>query len=438
MGMNTKISPQALIALVRPASPAAQAGLQPGDTLLRVNGVVPSDFIAYRYLTAESRLELEFARNGDVRLARIRKRIDQDLGLGFTEDVFDGIRRCRNHCRFCFIDQMPPRLRESLYVKDDDYRLSFLYGNFITLTNLTPADRQRIIRDRLSPLYVSVHATPPAVRNRLLGNPRAADIRPLLAAFLKGGIRFHLQVVVLPEENDGLILTRTIAELAELGPGIESIAVVPAGMTAYRKNPWPAWDAAGAREVVEAIEDLQKSFRTERGDSLVYPADEFYLLSGRPWPAAEVYGDFPQWGNGIGMVARLAAELAQAEVSAGPVRPITILTGTLVAPVLRKLLTDLPALATRSVAVWGVENRFLGAQVTVAGLLGGADFARALQELPVDTVALLPEIALRDDHFLDGVSWADLTAASPVPVRQVPLDGAELLAAILDPMGSEP
>lgn len=437
MVMSTKITPQALIATVRAQSPAAQAGLRSGDALLRVNGTVPSDFIAYRYLTAEARLELEFARKGEIQQVQVRKGIDQDLGLSFTEDVFDGIRRCQNHCRFCFIDQMPLELRKSLYVKDDDYRLSFLYGNFITLTNLTSADKERIVRDRLSPLYVSVHATSPEVRNRLLGNPRATDIRTDLAFFLAARLRLHLQVVLLPGENDGSVLERTLTELAALGPGIESIAVVPAGLTSYRQDPWPPWDAEGAQAVVDLIERLQGRFQAERGEALVYPADEFYLLAGRPWPSAQVYGDFPQWGNGIGMIARLAEELALARVSAGAVQSVTILTGTLMAPVLRTLLAGLPSLAGRPVTVVGVENRFLGAQVTVAGLLGGADFARTLANLPVTTVALLPEIALRDDLFLDGLSWTELVRGSPVPVHAVPPDGAELLTNILDPTGSE-
>ncbi len=427
------------ICRVQAGSIAAGLGIVPGDALLAVNGKSVRDIIDLSFALADEYVELLVARqNGEEELFAVEKDYDQDLGLEFASAVFDRIRPCANKCVFCFVDQMPPGMRESLYVKDDDYRLSFLYGNFITLTNVGPRDLARIRRLHLSPLYVSVHATDSAVRTALLGNPRAAAIMDNLRDLTDSGIDPHTQVVLCPGLNDGQILERTIADLYALAPGVLSLAIVPVGLTRHRENcrPLRGFTPAEAENVIAAVAAWQSRCREETGSSFVYLADEFYLACGHEIPDYDNYDDFPQLENGVGIVRTFLAEWAETTVKAtGYKAPLNIdvVCGKSAAAILGPLLDGfvIPNLAVRLIAV---ENAFFGPDVTVTGLLTGADIAAALQKQTGPRAGvIIPGVALRkgENIFLDGLTPEDLarTLGKPVRVAHFAADLKGLLAA---------
>src|SRR6476661_7993532 len=297
---------QGRIEAVEPHSPAASAGVQPGDKLMAINGHTIKDVVGYQFYQVGESLVLDVLRDGQPVALAVRKDEDADLGLVFFDPTFDGIKRCNNHCPFCFVDQNAPDLRPSLDIKDDDYRYSFLYGGFITLTNLKEHDWERIGAERLSPLYVSVHATDPALRRRLLGNPRAPEIVPQLPRLAEKGIQAPSQLVLCPGINDGPALDQSIGDLAGLWPSVRSVSAVPVGLTRHRKR----WLDAALRSyepeevgpVLDQIAAWQKRLRPQTGINFAYPSDEFYLLAGRPMPAARQYDGFEQLENGVGMV----------------------------------------------------------------------------------------------------------------------------------------
>ncbi len=413
------------ISRVAAGSIAAELGLVPGDALLAVNGEQVKDIIDLSFALADEYVELLVARqNGEEELFAVEKEYDQDLGLEFASAVFDKMRQCANKCVFCFVDQMPPGMRDSLYIKDDDYRLSFLYGNFITLTNLGPRDLARIRRLHLSPLYVSVHATDGDLRASLLGNPRAKDIMDRLRALTTSGIELHTQVVLCPGLNDGQVLERTIADLYALAPGVLSLAIVPVGLTRHRQNcqPLRCFTPDEAAKVIDAVAAWQRRCRAENGTGFVYLADEFYLACGRPVPAYEDYDGFPQLENGVGIVRSFLAEWAGTAVPATgypAARRIDVVCGQSAAAVLASLLDTfaIPNLKTRLIPV---VNRFFGPDVTVTGLLTGADIIAALQaDGDGRDGVIIPGVALRkgENVFLDGLTPDDISRAIDRPVR---------------------
>ncbi|MGB5932089.1 MAG: DUF512 domain-containing protein, partial [Anaerolineae bacterium] len=291
----------------RRGSPAEKVGLLPGDELLSVNGHRLRDVIDYRFYSAEEELQFVIRRGGEVFTRRLRRGYGEDLGLDFQEVVFDGLRRCGNRCSFCFVDQLPPGMRSSLYIKDDDYRYSFLWGNFITLSNWSEEDWERVGEQGLSPLYVSVHATDLGLRRKIFGNPRLPDIREQLHRLGHLGIQVHAQVVVVPGLND-LHLERTVSDLVGFFPTVGSIGVVPVGLTRYHRAGLRGVTPREAKALVKQVSLWSGEFRVRYGCSLVYLADEFYLLAGLHPPPAEEYDDFPQLENGIGLVRRLLDE----------------------------------------------------------------------------------------------------------------------------------
>jgi putative radical SAM enzyme (TIGR03279 family) len=418
----------AVIASVRPASQAARLGLAPGDRVLRVSGKTPRDYIAYRYLIAEESVSLTWEdAQGRQRRARIEKSLDEDLGITFTSDVFDGVRLCRNRCAFCFVHQLPRGMRAALYVKDDDYRLSFLHGNFVTLTNLTLADRRRIAEYHLSPLYVSVQATEPEVRVRLFGGP-TPDPRVEMQRLISKGIEFHTQIVVCPGSNDGEHLARSVEDLAALHPGVRSIGVVPVGLTSHRGKlaKIPAVTAEMAREIVAQVESWQREYRKRLGTRLVFASDEMYLRAGLPLPSRREYEDFPQLGNGIGGVRLFLDDLAKLKpVSLKRPTRVTLVTGEMAAPFVRALAEKLEMGQNVTAQVCVVRNRFFGASVTTAGLLTGRDIVAALRECGVGEVVVIPGTAVREgEGFLDGVRVEELgveahVAHTPGEVREL-------------------
>jgi len=433
------------VVAVTPGSPAARAGLSPGDEIIAMGGQVPRDIIQYQLLADGPEVELDVRRGGLELTVTVERDGPEPLGLEVDSPLFDQVRTCDNHCEFCFIYQLPKGMRKSLYVKDDDYRLSFLYGNFTTLTRFTEADLERVVTEGLSPLWVSIHATDPEIRARMLRNRRGALSLRWLRALLDHGIEVHGQVVVCPGINDGPILEDTLAGVLDQYPELRTVACVPLGVSRYTtESAMRTHTSAEAAAVVDLVEEWQAIFLSVLGRRLVFAADEYYLLAGRPFPALDTYEDLAQHENGIGMAAAFAAGLstprsggffqsvdgAPASGYRAPRAPantadgvapghIAILTGEYGARVLE------PFVAGRARLV-PVRNDFFGGNIAVAGLLTGADLAAVLARQPEGDRYLLPDVCLSNGVFLDGRSPADL----PCPIEIVPADAASLAEAL--------
>lgn len=431
-----------LVTGVAPGSLGEELGLHPGDRILAINGRPLADLIDYlREIDREDVLLLVEGADGERVEFEVEKEAGEGLGVQFDRAVFEAVRSCRNHCVFCFIDQLPRGLRPSLYVKDDDYRLSFCQGNYITLTNLSEEDLERILRLRLSPLYVSVHATDPAVRRRLLRHPGAGEESlARLRRLVEAGIHIHAQLVLCPGWNDGEVLARTLHDLAGLGEGVRSIAAVPVGVSAHRHDPVPLRGFSGpeARRVVELVHRYQAEFFAQRGTRLVFLADEFYLRAGVPLPQEEAYEDFAQLEDGVGLVRRFWGEAEAALLDRGKRRPgpaCHVVTGVAGAAVLQPVLLGLKrrGMAERT-RLLVVPNRFFGGGVTVTGLLTAADIAAAVEAArrlrgePVERL-LLPEVVFRSGGgvSLDDQSPEALAERCAARVELLPVDGAELV-----------
>ena len=493
------------VTVVTEGSPAAVAGFVVGDELVSLNGRQPRDVIEYQQLVDTDELEIIVRRpvaggppraagaagdeapgrgedppdgsgaagNGgsEARVLTVRKEAGEPLGIEVSSAVFDRIRTCDNHCAFCFIYQLPKGMRRSLYVKDDDYRLSFLYGNFTTLTRFTELDAERIVDERLGPLFVSIHATDPDVRSEMLRNPKGATSLRWLRFLLDVGIEVHGQVVVCPGVNDGPVLTDTFTGILDEYAGLASVGVVPLGLSRYSSEPTMrphTVDEAAA--VCDEVGRWQAIYESVLGRRLVYASDEYYLLAGRPLPPAGDYDGFPQHENGIGMIRAFERAFGGDRAAVDGVRhgffaavdgapatgyraprvtgegtatgggaaatsrpggavgggrrsglPVTVVTGTYGARVLAPLLSARP-----DVEILTVANDFFGGNIGVAGLLTGEDLARALAGQPDGRRYLIPDACLSEDRFLDGLTLADL----PRPVEVVPTDGRSLRAAL--------
>ncbi len=410
------------ISEVLPGSTAARAGIKAGDLLVSINGRELRDCIDYQFYACEEKMSLAVRRADDsTRTLKIVKRPDDTLGISFPPF---SIRRCRNNCIFCFVDQMPKGCRKSLYVKDDDYRASFLFGNYITLSNLREEDWERIFTQRLSPLYLSVHATEPELRAFLLNNKHAPDILSLIGRLAAGGIRMHTQVVLCPGINDGAHLERTVGDLASFYPSVQSIAAVPVGLTAFRGGLFSLrpYRPGEARRIVSAIESMGNGYRKRFGTRLVFASDEFYIKAKRPFPAASFYEDFPQLENGVGMVAAFLRDAGRTRLPRRvPPRTITAVTGVSFAPILKQVLERVNGIAGASVRLITVRNRFFGESVTVAGLLAGSDILHGLAGKRLGSHLVIPANMLKDDDrtFIDDMTLEDLQKAVGVDVRTV-------------------
>ncbi len=408
-----------LIQRVTPGGLAERIGLRAGDRLVAIDGHALRDVIDFQFYAAEERFRLAFRRDGRIREADAARRPGEELGAEFESVVFDRIRTCNNDCFFCFLKGLPDGLRPSLYLKDDDYRLSFSHGNFVTLTNLTGADWRRLEEQRLSPLNVSVHATEPELRRYLLGNPRAPDILAQLRRLADLGISVNAQVVLCPGVNDGEHLGRTVSDLAGLYPAVQSIGVVPVAasrwaeerLTEEGKRKTAPTTPAYAGRIIRQARPWQQAFRRRLGVDLMYLADEYYLTAGRRLPAAARYDGFPQYENGIGMTRsliddwrRLRRRLQAGRRPAGLPERITLVCGTLIAPVLQGIAREFAPLTGIEATIVPVENRLFGPRVTVSGLLVAADIVEALRRVALGDLVVLPRQAL--DHagalFLDG------------------------------------
>ena len=428
---------------VENGSPAYKAGVREGDTLVQVNGHEINDVLDYDFYTMETRLTILIETNGEPREITIKKDEYQPLGLEFGSYLIDKQHSCRNKCIFCFVDQLPHGMRESLYFKDDDERLSFLFGNYVTLTNLKKKDIERLIEMHISPVNVSVHTTNPELRVMMMKNPHAADSLEYLDMMAAAGLKMNTQLVLCPGINDGEELKRSITDLAKLYPAVESIACVPVGLTKHREglHPLESYSQKTAQNVIDIIHELSDNFIEKFGTRLVYPSDEFFLKAEIPIPEAEYYEDFPQLANGVGMIAltkqEFSAELARAVESGDTIekaRKVTLATGTAAAP----LMKELAAMAMRqydglTVEVVPILNDFFGHSVTVAGLVTGGDLIAQLKGRDLGEELLIPSVMLRheQDVFLDDVSREDVCEQLGIKLRTVENDGAELLDAFL-------
>jgi len=393
---------------------AEKEGFKRGDILLKINNRKVKDIIDYEYLSSDEIINIEVERNGKIYFTSVTKETDRDLGLIFETEVY---RRCHNKCVFCFIDQNPPGLRKSLYFKDEDYRLSLLYGNYITMSNLNKKDIERIISLRLSPLYVSIHATDPEVRKAMLGRKKDDNFLGKLVQLIENNIQIHGQIVLCPGINDGEILQNTINELHNFFPGIKTIAIVPVGLTKYRTHLPEIAPVAKktAAIIINEISILQENFTKKTGEKFVYLSDEFYILAGQELPQYEEYGDFWQIENGVGM-ARNLINIFETEKDSFPERlpeykKILIITGKLFFPVLSEnILPVVNKIENLKVRLLDVENNLFGKSVTVSGLLGGLDITEALknENEDYDLIVLPPDCTNDDNIFLDDITFDDL------------------------------
>lgn len=411
-----------VVAKTQPGSIAAQIGVEPGDRLLALNGNPVDDWLDYRFYSTDEQLTVTLGKkSGERWLLDIEKDYDEDLGLVFAEPLAT-LHRCQNRCLFCFVDQMPPGLRSSLYVKDDDYRLSFMEGNFVTLTNVGERELERIADQKLSPLYISVHTTNPALRRRMLGHPRAGNIMAQLRFLHDAGIEMHTQVVLCPGLNDGAELRRTVRDLAGLWPAVRSLAVVPVGRTRFREGLYPlrGFTPAESRGLVEEITRQQAQYVQELGSAFIHLADEFYLTAGQEVPPAAAYEGFPQLENGVGLARLFLDEWSAVrdKLPEGvPPRRVTVVTGRLGAQLLAPVAEHLNRIRGLHLDLAVVENDFFGRTVTVAGLLTGTDIRKQLRGKMLGDLVVVPQSALRDGHlFLDDTTLPELQNALRVPV----------------------
>jgi putative radical SAM enzyme (TIGR03279 family) len=433
------VEPHALIDAIEPGSLGEEIGLQPGDELVSINGSRMEDVIDYRFLITDEEVELVVAPGGRREAAytvSVTKDMDETLGVTFTADVFDGIRICKNDCDFCFVYQNRRKMRRSLYIKDDDYRLSFLHGDFVTLTNLTEEQFERIFRLNLSPLYVSIHAWDPDVRVHMLRSPEGALIREHLDRLLSHGIQVHGQVVLWPGVNDGAVLAETVEETAARHPGILSLAVVPVGLTQFRQKLREVRDVDGAtaREVLSHCNAWRRRFMKELGTRFVFPSDEMYLLADLPVPGPRCYEGFAQRENGVGMVSQFQHEWRRAEARLPAALPaplrVGMVTGTLAEPVLRPVVARLRQVQGLDLELVPVSNRFYGESVTVAGLLVGEDIQRELAARPRFDRVLLPDVCTRDGYFLDDRHVLELERDLATPIQVIENRARAILPAL--------
>ena len=415
---------------IKPNSIAEELEINPGDRVVEINGQKVNDIIDYRFLTADDEITVKLVTtDGEEWLMEIEKDFGEDLGLEFGDDTLGGLKRCRNKCIFCFVDQMPPNMRKSLYVKDDDYRTSFLNASFVTLTNISDAELQRIINQKLSPLYVSVHTTNPELRRKMMTNPKAADIIHQLNALTAAGIEMHTQVVLVPGVNDGKELDRTIKELSQFWPQVRSLAVVPVGLTKYREGlaPVRVFNREEALEVVKQIEKWQQKFRAEFDYPFVFASDEFYIEAEVPIPPDEYYADYPQTENGVGMTRIFLDQWADAErhlpLKLDQAKKVSVVTGVSAHGIIKPIVERLNQIEGLDVTLYCVPNRYFGETVTVAGLLTGSDLLYHLKDKDLGELLLIPHAMLKDQTenvFLDDIAVDDV--AKKLKVRILSID----------------
>lgn len=421
-------------------SPAEKVQISPGETLVAINGNQIDDVLDYRFYETSKNLSILLTdKHGNSRTISVRKGEYDSIGLEFETYLMDEQHSCRNKCIFCFIDQLPKGMRSTLYFKDDDSRLSFLFGNYITLTNMSEHDVDRIIKMHISPVNISVHTTNPELRVKMMGNRFAGESLKILYRLASAGIKINTQLVICKGINDGEELRRSLTDLGRLYPAVQSIAAVPVGLTRFREGLYPleSFDKASAEKAVQILEKFGDRFTAEFGDRICYAADEFYLKAERPVPPAEFYGDFDQLENGVGLMANLKQEFESAlEDFRAPVkaRRVTMITGTSVYNFLNSLLDELRIKCNNLTCnVIPIINNYFGNTINVTGLITGADIIQQLSGKELGDELIVPAVMLRreGDIFLDDTSLEDLSRALNVKVTVSPNDGYELLNTVV-------
>lgn len=415
---------------------AEEAGIMPGDMLEKIDGKEVKDILQYKYLCAAEELEIEILKeNGDREIIEIEKDEYEDLGLEFEYPLLGPAKACANKCIFCFIDQLPKGMRKTLYFKDDDSRLSFLHGNYVTLTNLSDEDIKNLCETRVSPINISVHATNPEVRAFMMGNKNAGNLLPRMKRFAKAGIIMNCQIVLCRDVNDGRILDDTIKTLGEMYPSIYSVSVVPVGLSDYRDGLYDLkpFDKESATAVIEQVSTWQKKFLEQFGTRIIYLADEFYLKAEMPMPDSEEYEDFPQIENGVGLISSMREEVDFAIENVCPMikeRTVSIATGVAAFDFLCGVAKEIECAAKGlKINVYKVINKTFGEKITVAGLLGGKDLIRDLEGKELGDTLYISSSMLRDGEnvFLDDVTTDELEKALSTKVEAVDCDGAMLI-----------
>jgi putative radical SAM enzyme (TIGR03279 family) len=425
------------ITFVEPDSPAKKAGVVPGDVLLRINDTPVMDLIDYEHLTAHKALKLSLSREGHLLEIVLRKETYEPLGLCFETTLMSRMMTCRNHCVFCFIDQMPKGVRSSLNVKDDDWRMSFIMGNYVTLTNVSDAEFRRIIHRRVSPIYVSVHATDPEVRMKIMRNPSAGRIMERLSALRDAGLRFNAQIVLCRGLNDGEILLRSLSDLSSLAPACSSIAIVPVGVTKYREGlpELGTFDNVQSGAVIDQIEPIQRAYFDRFGTRLVFLSDEWYLNANRTLPPKEAYEDFDQIENGVGLLRMFEDDFRYALSEHEPrkeTKLFSIAGGTAAYPFFRELYRELEPYRIET-KLYPIPNLWFGGNVHVAGLVTGSDLVAELKDKRLCGPLLIPHTMLREteDVFLDGMTIDEVEEALGVSIRTF-CDGTDLISLLFE------
>ncbi|GIV02139.1 MAG: hypothetical protein KatS3mg015_0969 [Fimbriimonadales bacterium] len=440
---RSKQSPRVFAGLpvegVEPGSPAARVGVRAGDSVLAVDGVPVRDLVDFRYYSSEEEFDLTLRSGTEVRVVRVQRQWGEGVGIRFAFELADGIHTCDNKCVFCFIHQMPKGMRKSLYLMDDDYRLSFLHGHYVTLTNLSDDEFARIKEQRMSPIYVSVHAVDPALRGYLLGRERPEPVLPLLKDLIAHGIEIHAQVVLCPGLNDGAALEETVRTLASLHPGVQSVAVVPVGLSKFRHNLYPIRrvNKAYSRRVLEQLGALREELRQRLGTAFVFPSDEWFFYAEKRIPPRSWYEDFPQFEDGVG-TCRLFMDEARAGLRALKrkrfvcVSEVTLVTAPLACRIIEWFATRLLSVTGLQCRVAAVQNDFFGRGITVAGLITGQDLSRTLVEANVTGTVLVPDIALNDEgRFVDDLTLEDVQRATGAKILACPTRAGEFLRRFL-------
>lgn len=429
------------IRTVLPGSIAEELELEPGDVLLAVNDHEIEDVFDYHYYTNEEYLTVLVRKpDGEEWELEIEKEFEEDLGIEFESSLMDDYRSCRNHCIFCFIDQMPPGMRETLYFKDDDSRLSFLQGNYVTLTNMSDHDIDRIIHYHLGPINISFQTTNPDLRCKMLHNRFAGDVFPKIRRLADAGIELNGQIVLCRDINDGAELERSISDMTSYLPALRSVSVVPVGLSKYREGLYPLkpFDAQSAGEVIDLIESWQKKIYPQYGVHFVHASDEWYLLAGRPLPEKDRYDGYLQLENGVGMLRLLKEEVEEtlAEVNPDgetPKRRVSIATGRLAGPFLKELGKQIETVYQNvTLQIFEIRNDFFGKSITVSGLITGQDLIAQLKDQDLGDELLLPTNMIRSGErvFLDDLTIEDAEEALGIPIRIVESGGRDLVCAV--------
>ena len=425
---------------IKPGSIAQELEIEPGDKLLAINDEELADIFDYQFLTEDEELTLLIEKpDGEQWELEIEKDMDEDIGLVFEQGLMDDYRSCCNKCIFCFIDQMPPGMRETLYFKDDDSRLSFLQGNYITLTNMKDADIDRIIRFNLAPINISIHTMNPELRCKMLNNRFAGNALKKIDRLYEAGIPMNGQIVLCKGVNDGDELDFSIREMMKYQPVLESVSVVPVGLTKYRQNLYPLepFTAEDAVKVIDMIESYQKVAYERHGSHFIHASDEWYLLAGREMPPEESYDGYIQLENGVGMIRLMDTEFEEALENIEPSdihRTVTCVTGMLAYPFISSLAVRLKTKFPNVTAnVAGIRNDFFGERITVAGLLTGQDIYAQLKDRELGEALILPTVVLRSGErvFLDDMTVDELSAKLSVPVMIADSDGGSFLDTVL-------